>query len=389
VIAVIAVECRRADSLTAAHARFVEQLGMRAGVAFENARLFAETEAEREKLALILAHIGDPVLVINPALEIVLVNQAARDALRLPPDDSAVGESVSNLLAGTTLADLSAHVLSDAPLPYGEVAMPDGREYFALLSRHPAIGAILVLQDLAALKKTEALKNELLATISHDLKQPLTVMTGYLELLQMFQKLEPRSMHYVEMLQNAVRSMRTLIDDILNLARIESGVQIDATPVRLEDLVARVFEDIQPWAKAKAIALRTPDLSSFPPVLADPALAHTILSNLVGNAVKYTPPEGRVAVSVEGRGRLAFISVSDTGIGIGPADQARVFDRFYRVRRAETIHIEGTGLGLAIVKRLVELHGGSISLRSMLGEGSTFTFSLPLAELPVPLKLAR
>jgi signal transduction histidine kinase len=151
--------------------------------------------------------------------------------------------------------------------------------------------------------------------------------------------------------------------------------------------VARVFEDLQPWARAKAITLHTPDLSAFPPVLADPALAHTILTNLIGNAVKYTPPEGRVALGVERRGKFAFVSVSDTGIGIGPADQARVFDRFYRVRRAETIHIEGTGLGLAIVKRLVELHGGSISLRSMLGEGSTFTFSLPLAEAAPPLKI--
>ncbi len=386
VIAVIVVESRREDSLTVEHARFVEQLGVRAGVAFENARLYAETEAEREKLALILAHIGDPVLVLDSSLQIVLVNDAARDALRLPADAQVAGQPVADALAGTMLAGLAPLFTSDDSLPYGEVTLPDGRDYYPLLSRHPAVGAILVLHDLEALKKTEALKNELLSTISHDLKQPLTVMTGYLELLQMFQKLEPRSMHYVEMLQNAVRSMRTLIDDILNLARIESGVQMEAVPIRPADLLAHVLDDLLPLAHVKAITLTHDDLSRIPAVRADPALAQTILANLLGNAVKYTPPEGRVSISAERRGAFAYISVTDTGIGIGPADQARIFERFYRVRRAETIHIEGTGLGLAIVKRLVELHGGTISLRSTLGEGSTFTFSLPLADPPAPKK---
>lgn len=382
VIAVIVVESRRPDSLTPEHARFVEQLGTRAGVAFENARLFAETEAEREKLALILANIGDPVLVLNPELEIALMNQAARDALRLPPDEAVSGRPIADVLEGTVLAGLANYLSRAEMLPYSEVTLPDDRAYYPLLSRHPAVGAILVLHDLAVLKKTEALKNELISTISHDLKQPLTVMTGYLELLQMFQKLEPRSMHYVEMLQNAVRSMRTLIDDILNLARIESGVQIEAVPVRLDDLMQRVMEELKPLASVKAITLDGEDMSRIPPVMADPALSYTILANLVGNGVKYTPPEGEVTVRAEQRGGMVFVSVTDTGIGIGPADQARIFDRFYRVRRPETIHIEGTGLGLAIVKRLVDLHGGTISLRSTLGEGSTFTFSLPLAAPP-------
>jgi len=379
VSAVIVVESRRADSLTADHARFVEQLGTRAGVAYENARLYAETEAEREKLALILANIGDPVLVLNPEMEIALINQAARSALRLPPDEIVHRRAIGDVLAGTELADLDVYLARSESLPYSEVTLPDSHAYYPLLSHHPAVGAILVLHDLAALKKTEVLKNELISTISHDLKQPLTVMTGYLELLQMFQKLEPRSMHYVEMLQNAVRSMRTLIDDILNLARIESGLQIEAVPVRLDDLCQRALEELQPLASAKAITLEGEDMSSIPPVMADPALSFTILSNLAGNGVKYTPPEGTVSIRAEQRGDMAYISVSDTGIGVSPADQARIFDRFFRVRRPETNHIEGTGLGLAIVKRLVDLHGGAISLRSSLGEGSTFTFSLPLA----------
>lgn len=382
VVAVIVVESRRPDSLTPEHARFVEQLGTRAGVAFENARLFAETEAEREKLALILANIGDPVLVLNPELGIALMNQAARDALRLPADEGVSGRPVAEVLAGTELANLAGYLTRAETLPSTEVTLPDGHAYYPLLTHHPAVGAILVLHDLAALKKTEALKNELISTISHDLKQPLTVMTGYLELLQMFQKLEPRSLHYVEMLQNAVRSMRTLIDDILNLARIESGVQIEAVPVRLDDLLQRVLEELQPLAQAKAIKLEGGNMSRIPPVMADPALSYTILSNLAGNGVKYTPPEGRVTIRAEQQGEMVFVSVSDTGIGVSPADQARIFDRFYRVRRPETIHIEGTGLGLAIVKRLVDLHGGTISLRSTLGEGSTFTFSLPLAARP-------
>ena len=379
VSAVLVVESRRAHSLTAEHASFVEQLAVRAGVALENARLFAETEAEREKLSLILASIGDPVVVLDHQDRIVLLNGAAREAFRLTAGENVTGQVLVEAFAGTAIARVLADAAHSETLPYQEIRMPDDREYYALLTRHPAIGAILVLHDLAALKKTEVLKNELLSTISHDLKQPLTVMTGYLELLQMFQKLEPRSLHYVDMLQNAVRSMRTLIDDILNLARIESGMHVEVVPLRLEDLVSHVLEDLRPLASTKAITVQASTFRTVPPVLADPALANTILSNLVGNAVKYTPPEGKIQITGEVQDDRVLVSVSDNGIGIGPADQARIFDRFYRVRRAETIHIEGTGLGLAIVKRLVELHGGTISLRSAVGQGSTFTFSLPLA----------
>ncbi|HYO89719.1 MAG TPA: ATP-binding protein, partial [Candidatus Limnocylindrales bacterium] len=374
VIAVLGIESRREGSLTDEQVRFIEQLGLRAGVAFENARLFAETEAEREKLAHILASIGDVVIVLNTASEIVLINAAAQAALQLPPGQTLAGRTAAQALGHTPVPGLLERFNGAAALPYVEVTMPDGRDYYAILSRHHAIGTIMVLHDLGPLKETEQLKNELLSTVSHDLKQPLTVMTGYLELLEMFQKLEPRSMHYVDMLQTAVRTMRMLIDDILNLARIESGVQIHAEPVRLDDLTARVFDELGPSARMTSITLQAHGLEAAPPMLADPGLAHTILSNLVGNSIKYTPPEGNVTVSAETRAGRLFVSVADTGIGVSPADQARIFDRFYRVRRPETQHIEGTGLGLSIVKRLVELHGGDISLHSELGTGSTFSF---------------
>lgn len=378
VIAVLGIESRREGSLTHEHVHFAEQLGLRAGVALENARLFAETEAEREKLAHILASIGDVVIVLNSNDEIVLINPAAQAALQLSGGAALNGQPLAQTLAHTSIPGLLARFAGASALPYIEVALPDGRDYYAILSRHFAIGTILVLHDLAALKETEQLKNELLSTVSHDLKQPLTVMTGYLELLEMVQQPEPRSIHYITMLQRAVRAMRLLIDDILNLARIESGVQIHAGPVRLDELAARVFDELSPLARTTSIHLHAPDLADLPPMLADTVLVHTILGNLVGNAIKYTPPEGQVTVSAEALSERLWVSVTDTGIGVGPGDQARVFDRFYRVRRPETQHIEGTGLGLAIVKRLVELQGGDISLRSALGEGSTFTFSLPL-----------
>ncbi len=379
VIAVLGIESRREGSLADEHVRFAEQLGLRAGVALENARLFAETEAEREKLARILANIGDVVIVLNPNDDIVLINPAAQAALQVPAGHPLTGHPAAQAFANTPLLNLLERFAGVAALPYVEVALPDGRDYYAMLSRHPAIGTIMVLHDIGPLKETEQLKNELLSTVSHDLKQPLTVMTGYLELLEMFQKLEPRSMHYVDMLQNAVRTMRMLIDDILSLARIESGVQLHAEPVRMDELTARVFDELGPAARMTSINLHAQALDGLPPVLADPGLVHTILGNLVGNSIKYTPPEGSVTVSAEARAGRLWVSVADTGIGVSPGDQACIFDRFYRVRRPETQHIEGTGLGLSIVKRLIELHGGDISLRSALGEGSTFTFSLPLA----------
>jgi two-component system, OmpR family, phosphate regulon sensor histidine kinase PhoR len=378
VIAVISVESRKLNAFTDDHQTFVQKLAVRAGVAIDNARLFADSVREREKLSRVLSSTADVVIVVGDDDEVILLNPSAIAALRLYPEQNYIARSFTQVCEDTDLLPVYQHAKRSGQGLVQEVYMPNKRPYHANLSRLESVGWIIVMHDITPVKETDQLKSELIATVSHDLKQPLSVMNGYIELLQMQQKLDEIGMHYTQIVLRSIENMRHLIDDLLDFARIESGLQLEVQPVRLEELVRRCVENIAPIASGKAMELKSEVSNALPPVAGDPQRLTQVFNNLVSNAVKYTPPEGRVRVWAEQRDGTVRVAVQDNGLGISPEDQARIFDRFYRVRRAETENIEGTGLGLAIVKKLVEAHRGDIGLESHLGEGSTFYVTLPI-----------
>lgn len=378
VIAVITIESRRLNAFTEDHLNFVSNLATRAGVAIDNARLYSEAVREREKLSHILSEIADIVIVIGNDDRVVLINQSAIAVLDLPPELQHVGQPFASVLSGTPLLPVILSAKSSGQIMVAEVEINTERTYYAELSPHPEIGWMIVMHDITPLKETDELKRELVATVSHDLKQPLSVMNGYLELLQMTQRLDTRGDNFVSMIGHSIEHMRHLIDDLLDLAKIESGIEISPQPVIVYKLIQDCIEGVKPLAESKAMQLDVDVNGEIPQVAGDPNRLHQIFSNLVGNAVKYTPSEGKVHVAVERVDRNLRFTVQDNGIGISPEDQAHIFDRFYRVRRPETENIEGTGLGLAIVKKLIEAHNGQIGLESSLGEGTTFYVTLPI-----------
>ncbi len=379
VIAVISVESRHLNGLTVEHQDFVEKLAMRAGVAIDNARLFSETLRQREKLSSILANIADVVIVVNTDDSVELINQSALAALRLPPGEVYRNQPFLTIIDHLPLREAYLRAQGQNSMMVVELMLPNGRTYYANFAMHPQIGWIIFMHDITPLKETDQLKTELVSTVSHDLKQPLTVMNGYLEMLQMHQPLQPRAENYVRMIFRSIQNMRELIDDVLNLARIESGITLNLEPVRVSKVIADCLENTRQITADKAMLIYNEVTPNVPPVLGDPRGISQIFGNLISNAIKYTPPEGSIRLWAEQRGDSLLVAIEDTGLGISPEDQARIFDRFYRVRRAETDSIEGTGLGLAIVKRLVEAHNGQIGLESRLGEGTTFFVTLPLA----------
>lgn len=378
VIAVISVESRKLNAFTDDHQTFVQKLAVRAGVAIDNARLFADSVREREKLSRVLSSTADVVIVVGDDDEVILLNPSAIAALRLYPDQDYIARRFTEVTEDTDLLPIYQHAKRAGQSLVQEVTMPNKRMYHANLSRLENVGWIIVMHDITPVKETDQLKSELIATVSHDLKQPLSVMNGYIELLQMQQKLDDTGMHYTQIVLRSIENMRHLIDDLLDFARIETGLQLEMQPVSLEELLRRCVENIAPIASGKAMELKSDISTTLPPVAGDPQRLSQVFNNLVSNAVKYTPPEGRVRVWAEQREGTIRVAVQDNGLGISPEDQARIFDRFYRVRRAETENIEGTGLGLAIVKKLVEAHRGDIGLESHLGEGSTFYVTLPI-----------
>jgi signal transduction histidine kinase len=379
VIAVIAVESRRLNNFTDQHQQFVEKLAVRAGVAIDNARLFADSVREREKLSHILGSIADVVIVVGYDDRLILVNQSAIAAFKLYTDRNYIDEVFSRIFGDTSLNDVYQQAKRLGYTLSREIEL-HGRTYYSSLSQLENIGWIVVMHDITPLKETEQLKSELLQTVSHDLKQPLSIMNGYIELMQIQNRLDETGMRYSNAVLRSIENMRRLIDDLLDFAKIETGIQLKLRPVSMFQIINDCVQAISPMAESKAMIVEVDVTSSTPPVHGDPDRLHQIFSNLIGNAVKYTPPEGKVRIRADVREGGLVVAIEDTGIGIAPEDQAKIFDRFYRVRRIETETIEGTGLGLAIVKKLVDLHQGNIGLESRLGEGTTFYVTLPITQ---------
>jgi signal transduction histidine kinase len=379
VVAVITLESRRLNGFNDNHLDFVEKLATRAGVAIDNARLYAEAVREREKLSHILNNTADIVIVVGTDDRIILINQSALAALRLNPNENYVGRMALQVFEGTQLFDVFQRAKQAGENITRETVSPSERIFHTNLRFFPEIGCIIVMHDITPFKEMDKLKSELVATVSHDLKQPLSVMNGYIELMTMQQAITPQGMNSANMIRRAVLNMRQLIDDLLDLTKIESGIKLDLQPVQLSSIIADCLDQVRPSAQSKAMTVTNEVSNSHPMVIADRARLRQILINLIGNAVKYTPPEGWVKIYDEQRGDNIRLAIQDSGFGISPEDQMHIFDRFYRVRRPETDNIEGTGLGLAIVKSLVEAHSGKIVVESKLGEGSTFYLTLPMA----------
>ncbi|RPJ01752.1 MAG: GAF domain-containing protein, partial [Chloroflexi bacterium] len=396
VIAVLSLESTEPDAFDQVNIDFVQRLAARAAVAVDNARLFDETRRERQKLELILRNIADAVIVIGPDEKLVLVNQAALAAFKLPPKHDYTGRAFQDVFAESALLSLVERAVKLGRGLIEELSVTDGRTLHASLVPAEHVGWIVVAHDITPFKEIDKLKNELLATTSHDLKNPLSTIMGYADLITMTNRLNNQGQEYMRRVHSAVAHMRQLIDDLLDMARIESGINLRYTDVNLRYLLDSVALSFKPQLEEKAMMMELSIPPDMPPITADEGRLSQILNNLIGNAIKYTPPEGHIDVRAEVNGDFANITVKDNGFGISPEDQSHVFDRFYRVRTAETEAIDGTGLGLAIVKSLVELHGGEIGLQSHLGEGSTFHFTLPLhppqpesgpvSDAPVPIK---
>ena len=378
VVAVITLDSKKLNGFTDAHLDFVQKLATRAGVAIDNARLYEEAIREREKLSHILNNTADMVMVIGNDERIILINQAALNAMQLYTNQDYTRRLASETFEHTALWSTFQRAKDSGENIIEEVMMPNERIFHANLRRFEGIGWIVVMHDVTPYKEMDKLKGELIATVSHDLKQPLSVMNGYIELMIMQQSVSQQGLNSVHMIRKAMQNMRQLIDDLLDLAKIESGIKLNLEALQVEQIIQDCTEQVKPAAQNKAITVINNIAETLPRIMADRSRMRQILINLIGNGVKYTGTEGWVKIGAEVKANTLRIAIQDNGMGISPEDQIHVFERFYRVRRPETDNIEGTGLGLAIVKSLVEAHGGQITVESKLGEGTTFFLVLPI-----------
>ncbi|HYN85002.1 MAG TPA: ATP-binding protein [Pyrinomonadaceae bacterium] len=235
----------------------------------------------------------------------------------------------------------------------------------------------------AKLRELSEMKEEFLALTTHDLRSPLTVISGVISFFTSGRlgDLSPEQKNMVAMMERNTQSLIELVNDLLDASKLESGtMRLDLAAVELAGLVGELRETMHPLAREKEITIGESIPQDLPPLRADRPKLRRVLVNLVSNALKFTPKGGRVEVSAERAGAMVRVSVTDTGVGIQPDDLARLFDKYEQARSRATRSEKGTGLGLYITRQLVELHGGEISVRSDVGRGSTFSFTVPVAD---------
>jgi two-component system phosphate regulon sensor histidine kinase PhoR len=237
------------------------------------------------------------------------------------------------------------------------------------------------------LKSVDRAKSDFVATVSHELRTPLTSVTGYIEMLldQDLGQLTPEQKHALDTVNRNTTRLQDLIEDLLTISAIEAGTFAAVTkPTNLLDIIEAAAEDAAPTVASKGITLTTALPADRLVVNGDASHLARVMTNLVSNAVKFTPAGGRVRLTAEAAADWAVVCVTDTGIGIPDADKKDLFTRFFRASNATKRAIPGTGLGLAIVQSIVAGHGGEISFQSQEGEGTTVTLRFPLAQHAEP-----
>lgn len=353
-----------------------------AAVLIENTQLYKKSEDGRRQLEAVLSSTNDAVLVTDQDNHVMLCNPAAESAFGLIRG-AAVGLPIADVWGEPALSRLFA-IGDGKDTRTEEILLGDGRTLYGSASTiidsdGRVQGRVAVMRDITHLKELDSMKSEFVATVSHDLRAPLTYMRGYTTMLPMVGPLTPKQQDYTEKVMAGIEQMTELIDDLLDLGRIEAGVGMVREPCSLANVVRSITESTKPQALSRNLTVQQDHLSERL-IIGDQGLLRHAIANLVENAIKYTPPGGTVTVSVEEQDRAMVVSVKDTGIGVAAADQVRLFERFYRVKRRETVDIKGSGLGLAIVKSIVEWHQGRVWVESQMGEGSTFYILVPFED---------
>jgi two-component system, OmpR family, phosphate regulon sensor histidine kinase PhoR len=359
------------------HVPLISALADYAAIAIENARLYTRTEVERKKLETILTHIEDGVIVIDQDLRLVLVNQAAREALSLNQAE-LVGLSAVEVLQHTELLEMLSENGEIKPCNR-EIILEDGRVYTVQLTPIPEVGLAITMQDITHHKELDRVKSDFVSTVSHDLRSPLTAILGYVELIARVGPVNDQQREFIRRVQFSVNNITTLINDLLDLGRIEAGFDIQKEIVPLKSVITYSVEGLRSRIEEKKQELTLDCQSQAANILGNPVRLKQMISNLLGNAVKYTQEGGQIRLYCRIQGDQVIVQLIDNGPGIPPSDHPYLFDKFFRASNIPS-DTPGTGLGLAIVKSIVENHQGRIWVESSLGQGTTFTVVLPSAQ---------
>ncbi len=339
--------------------------------------------SEKNKLSAVLDTMADGVVVIVEDGRIELLNRAAEGLLSVRAKD-AIGSRFMEAVRDHDLQRLLSKSLETKQQQHGEVEVMRRRRFLSAvatpLTGDGDSGVLLTLYDLTPIRQIETTRREFVSNVSHELRTPLTAMKAMAETLEGGALDEPQvARDFVQRIHGEIDRMSSMVNELLELSRLESGqVKLQISPVELPSLVQEVLSQFQERAMAKDIRLDVSLAEGLPSVSGEKEKLRQVLSNLVDNALKFTPEHGQVTITANVAGKMVEVAVRDTGIGIPEEHLPHIFERFYKVDPSR--RDGGTGLGLAIVKHTVQAYGGDVRVESKEGAGSTFTFTLPRAD---------
>ena len=341
----------------------------------ETGRITGNLNRRLNELESILKQVSDGVVVLDEDQRIVIINRAMRQTFQLGQGDLS-GQPLRDLITDEQWLEVLG--AREERLLRGEIEAPDGKSYSVKISQVPDVGAIASLHDISDLKELDRLKGDFVNAVSHDLRSPLTAILGYVELIERAGEVNEQQASFIQRVKDSVASTTKLINDLLNLGRIEVGSEAELEQLDLREIVGERVEHLRASAEEKAIKLRTQYEKRLPLIVGNPTHLRQVADNLIGNAIKYTPERGEVRIMLREQGDQVVFHVGDNGPGIPAAEHGRIFEKFYRAEAAPA-DVEGTGLGLAIVKGIVDNHRGRIWVDSRPGQGSVFSVVLPIA----------
>jgi signal transduction histidine kinase len=331
---------------------------------------------EREDMHMhaVIESLQEGVIAVDARRQIVRMNESGRRMLRLPdavpfpadrlPRDHTLREALAAGLAGKSTEPVEISVNGQSMMLTAR-ALGDG-------------GVVLAVFDLTASRRLEAVRRDFVANVSHELKTPLTVILGFAETLAAGDVPQEEGARFVEAIQSNARRMQQIVDDLLDLSRIESGGWVpNPTLVDLRTVAGEVSAGRLRAALDKGVRLTIEICAGAESAFADVTAIRQVFANLVDNAIRHTNAGGSIAMFSERGERGTTIGVRDTGVGIAPEHLSRIFERFYRADSGRARDAGGTGLGLAIVRHLVEAHRGRVQVTSVVGQGTTVTAFFP------------
>jgi PAS domain S-box-containing protein len=365
----------------------------------EREKSLRDIATEKSKIKTIINCMGDGVLVCDRDSCIVLSNPAASRMLKIS-ENSLIGNFLSQCNLHSALSNIIQESLTTTDKGYTsvsqELGIGDSGEIFLRAHTAPVrndlgetLGSVTVLQDISHLKELDKMKSEFIAMVAHELRAPLAAVEQQLTVIlnKMAGEVTAKQEQLLGRAKERTKGLLTLIKDLLDLSKIEAGMMVQyKEPLVLQEVIQRVVDLMRVEAENKKIDLQFSTPPHIPLIHADRNSMEGIFTNLISNAIKYTPEGGKVWVTLGDESGFVKATISDTGIGIKKEDLTRIFDKFYRVKTTETRQIVGTGLGLSIVKSIVDAHLGSISVESEEGGGTTFSVLFPKESNPTVCK---